>query len=159
MPMSEMRLLYRQVVLDHYRSPRNLRRQGPRAYRAEGDNPLCGDRVSVFLTLEGEAVTDVSFDGAGCALCIASASLMTELLRGLTKREADAVCAAFRDLMTRSGVHADRERLGDLALFAAVREHPTRVQCVTLAWAACQAALTGHGGRTSTDSSYWKNRS
>ena len=146
MPTSEMRLLYRDVVLDHYRSPRNLRRQGPRAYRAEGDNPLCGDRVCVFLTLEGEAVTDVSFDGAGCALCIASASLMTELLCGLTRCEADAVCAAFHDLMTRSGIHADRERLGELALFAAVREHPTRVQCVTLAWAACQAALTGHAG-------------
>ena len=91
MPTSEMRLLYRQVVLDHYRRPRNLRRQGPRAYRAEGDNPLCGDRVCVFLTLEGEAVTDVSFDGAGCALCIASASLMTELLCGLTRCEADAI--------------------------------------------------------------------
>lgn len=142
MPAPELQSLYQKVVLDHYRSPRNLRRQGPQALRAERDNALCGDRVCVFIALEGEELTDVSFDGVGCALCIASASLMTELLRGMSRGQADAVCSAFCHLMTNCGAVADGEALGELALFAVVREHPSRIPCVTLAWSACQTALT-----------------
>ena len=137
----EWRELYQQVVLDHYRRPRNHRRLEAPARSAEGHNPLCGDRVTIFILAGDGALRDVTFQGSGCALCVASASLMTERLRGKTDGEAGALVAAFLKWATASVETTDREGLGDLRLFEGVREFPARVKCVTLAWHAARAAL------------------
>lgn len=138
MPTSERRKLYQQVVLDHYRRPRNHRRLEAPARSAEIHNVLCGDQVTVFTLAADGVLREITFQGHGCALCIASASLMTEALRGKTDDEAGDKIAAFLRLATAAGDATDREELGDLRLFEAVCEFPARVKCVTLAWRALQ---------------------
>ena len=140
--MSELRDLYQEVILDHNRRPRNFGPL-PRANRqAEGHNPLCGDRVTVWLELEDGRIRDVSFEGAGCAISTASASLMTEALKGLGVEEARGLFRGFHELVTH-GEEADGPDLGKLAVFSGVREYPMRVKCATLAWHALMAALDG----------------
>jgi nitrogen fixation NifU-like protein len=136
--MSDLRDLYQEVILDHTRHPRNFGTLANANRNAKGHNPLCGDQVSVYLQMEGDRIADISFQGSGCAISTASASLMTEALKGLTVAEARDLFHGFHNLVTTGG---DPESLGKLAVFSGVREYPIRVKCATLAWHAVQAAL------------------
>jgi nitrogen fixation NifU-like protein len=142
--MSELQDLYQEVILDHNRRPRNFREIPPPARRAEGFNPLCGDRLTLYLDIEGDRIRDVAFKGSGCAISKASASLMTEALKGKTEAEARALFDAFHALVTGEGAHAHpRAELGKLAALGGVAEFPSRVKCATLAWHTLRAALAG----------------
>jgi|SRR4051812_6834950 nitrogen fixation NifU-like protein len=136
--MSDLRDLYQEVILDHTRHPRNFGTLANANREAKGHNPLCGDQVSVYLQMEGDRIRDIAFQGSGCAISTASASLMTEALKGLTVGEARELFHGFHELVTKGG---DPEALGKLAVFSGVREYPIRVKCATLAWHAVQAAL------------------
>jgi nitrogen fixation protein NifU and related proteins len=146
--MSELRELYQEVILDHNRRPRNFGALPSANHQAEGYNPLCGDKVTVFLNLQGDRIQDVAFQGAGCAISTASASLMTEALKGKTAEEARELFQGFQGLVTRG---EDSEDLGKLAVFAGVREFPMRVKCATLAWHTLLAALDEKGQPVSTE--------
>jgi nitrogen fixation NifU-like protein len=150
--MSDLRELYQQVILDHNKSPRNFRRVADANRTAEGFNPLCGDHLHVYLRLEGDVIQDVGFEGAGCAISKASASLMTSALKGRTAAEAEALFRRFQDMVTGSvDAEPDTEGLGKLAVFAGVREFPARVKCATLAWHTLHAALEGEDQPASTE--------
>ncbi|MFL6202401.1 MAG: Fe-S cluster assembly sulfur transfer protein SufU [Thermoanaerobaculia bacterium] len=136
--MSDLRDLYQEVILDHNRTPRNFGRLPNANRESEGYNPLCGDRVKVFLHVEDDRIEDIAFQGSGCAISTASASLMTEAVKGKTVEEARRLFHGFHDLMTTGG---NADDLGKLAVFTGVREYPIRVKCATLAWHAVQAAL------------------
>ena len=140
--MSDMRELYQEVILDHHKHPRNFGRLAGANRHAEGFNPLCGDRITVYALVEGDAIRDVSFEGSGCAICMASASVMTDELAGKTLDAADALHVRFHDLVTgESAKVPDLDALGKLAVFMGVREFPVRVKCATLPWHALRAAL------------------
>jgi nitrogen fixation NifU-like protein len=139
--MSDLRDLYQEVILDHTRRPRNFGTLANANREAKGYNPLCGDQVSVYLHMEGDRIQDIAFQGSGCAISTASASLMTEALKGLTIQEARELFRGFHGLVTTGGTGGDPEALGKLAVFSGVREYPIRVKCATLAWHAVQAAL------------------
>lgn len=150
--MSDLRDLYQEVILDHNRRPRNFRKQESANRKAQGYNPLCGDRVTVYLSLENGVVKDASFEGAGCAISTASASLMTESLKGKTEAEAQALFKGFHALVTGgTPTEEEVERLGKLAAFAGVAEFPVRVKCATLAWHTVHAALEGSTDPVSTE--------
>ena len=138
--MSDLRDLYQEMILDHGKRPRNFRPQEEGESRhAQGHNPLCGDRITVYVrTSEDGAIEDVSFQGSGCAISTASASMMTEALRGKTLAEARALFDRFHDAVAAEGEDAD---LGKLGVFKGVREFPMRVKCATLAWHTLRAAL------------------
>jgi nitrogen fixation NifU-like protein len=148
--MSDLRDLYQEVILDHNRQPRNFGPLPEANRTAEGLNPLCGDHVKVFLKLAGDRVQGITFEGAGCAISTASASLMTEALAGKTIAEARALFNQFHELLT-VGEAGDPETLGKLAVFSGVREFPMRVKCATLAWHTLKAALEGADRTTTTD--------
>jgi nitrogen fixation NifU-like protein len=141
----ESRELYQDIILDHGRKPRNFHKMEHPSHFANGHNPLCGDRVTVFLEIEGDKIKDVSFDGRGCAISTASASLMTEVLKGKTLAEADELFKAFHAEVTGGEVPPVEEKLQDdferLAPLEGVKAYPTRVKCATLAWHAFEAAL------------------
>jgi nitrogen fixation NifU-like protein len=141
--MSDLRELYQEVILDHSRQPRNFRRPDHANREAKGDNPLCGDKVAVFLTIENGKVRDVGFEGRGCAISMASASLMTEIVKGKTEAEARALFESFHDEMTgKSACHgAAAGELDKLTVLSGVREYPMRVKCATLSWHTLMAAL------------------
>ncbi len=141
--MPDLRDLYQEVILDHSRRPRNFRRPPSANRRAEGFNPLCGDKVTVFLDLEDGVVRDIGFEGSGCAISTASASMMTESLKGKSLAEVQAIFERFHDLVAGSGEAKD---LGKLAVFSGVREFPVRVKCATLVWHTMRSALDGSGG-------------
>jgi nitrogen fixation NifU-like protein len=151
--MSDLRELYQSVILDHNRQPRNLRRPEQTNRSAEGFNPLCGDKVTVHLELADGVVRDVGFEGSGCAISTASASLMTESVKGMKRADVDALFERFHRLVTGPSAQAppaaELDALGKLAVFAGVREYPVRVKCATLVWHALRAALEG-GGRSVT---------
>ena len=150
--MSDLRELYQQVILDHNKSPRNFHKVADANRTAEGFNPLCGDHLHVYLKMEGDVIRDVGFEGAGCAISKASASLMTSALKGRTTAEAGALFKRFHDMVTGSvEVEPDTEGLGKLAVFAGVREFPARVKCATLAWHTLNAAVKGEGQSISTE--------
>jgi nitrogen fixation NifU-like protein len=150
--MSDLRELYQAVILDHHKKPRNFRRLEGANRDAEGYNPLCGDKVHVYLKLEGDVVKDASFQGAGCAISTASASLMTESVKGKTRVEAEALLKRFHEMLTDpSQADADAAGLGKLAVFSGVREFPVRVKCATLAWHTLRAALQGQEQPVSTE--------
>lgn len=138
-PMSDLRELYQSLILDHNRNPRNFGRLGEPTHHGAGHNPLCGDRVEVYLRIVDDRVAEVSFEGDGCAISTASASLMTEALLGKPLAQAQAVFQEFHQLLT-SG-KSPQSDLGGLAVLAGVREFPTRVKCATLPWHTLQAAL------------------
>ena len=146
--MSDLRDLYQEVILDHNRAPRNFGKLENANRESEGYNPLCGDRVSVFLHVEEDRIEGIAFQGSGCAISTASASLMTEALKGKTVDEARRLFHGFHDLLTAGG---DADGLGKLAVFAGVREYPIRIKCATLAWHAVQAALDQKDRPVSTE--------
>ncbi len=147
--MSELRELYQQLIVDHSKSPRNCRPLEGANLSAEGYNPLCGDHVTLYVRLEGDRVKDISFQGNGCAISTASASLLTEVLKGKTREEAEALFRSFHDLVTgNSGEYAS---LGKLKVFAGVSEFPVRVKCATLVWHTLKAALNQIQGAVSTE--------
>jgi nitrogen fixation NifU-like protein len=140
--MPDLRELYQEIILDHNRSPRNFRKIEEANRFAEGFNPLCGDHYYIYAVVEDGVLTDVSFDGAGCAISKASASLMTETLRGKTVEEADAVIAGYRGMVLgESGAAEHKDQLGKLVVFSEVGNYPTRVKCAILAWHTLHAAL------------------
>jgi len=148
----ELRELYQQVILDHNKSPRNFRQMDNASQHAEGYNPLCGDHIDVYLLIEDGIVKDVSFKGEGCAISKASASLMTQLLKGKTKEEAEKLFEKFHDLVTgKLGDSANIDELGKLAVFAGVQEFPVRVKCASLAWHTMINALKGEQNKVSTE--------
>jgi nitrogen fixation NifU-like protein len=148
--MNELRDLYQEVILDHNRRPRNFGALANANREAEGHNPLCGDRVTVHLHVEDDRVQDISFEGTGCAISTASASLMTEAVKGRTVEEARRIFHGFHDLLTKESA-ADLASLGKLAVFSGVREYPMRVKCATLAWHTLQAALDQQDHPVSTE--------
>jgi nitrogen fixation NifU-like protein len=139
--MSELTDLYQEVILDHNRRPRNFREMSEANRRQEGYNPLCGDRLMLYVKLDGDRISDVSFQGSGCAISKASASLMTEALKGRTIDEANSLFERFHDMVT-SPPETAAPDLGKLSVFAGVREFPTRVKCASLAWHTLRAAVS-----------------
>jgi nitrogen fixation NifU-like protein len=141
--------LYQETILDHSRRPRNFRVLEDANRNAEGYNPLCGDKCTVFLRENDGVIEKITFQGAGCAISTASASLMTEALKGKTVSEAEALLATFHDLVTKEQPLPDG--LGKLAVFSGVREFPVRVKCATLAWHTLRVALRGRGEVVTTE--------
>jgi nitrogen fixation protein NifU and related proteins len=151
--MSDLRDLYQETIFDHYRRPRN-RHALPGANRsAEGYNPLCGDRITLYLTIENGIVKDAGFEGEGCAIATASASLMTEALKGRTEAEVEALFERFHAMATAPADQPppDEANLGKLAVLGGVREFPARIKCATLAWHTLRAALRDERGAVSTE--------
>ena len=148
--MSELTDLYQQVLLDHYRSPRNRGRPPGADHSAEGHNPLCGDRITVHVDFAGDRLRAIGFEGSGCAISQASASLMTEAARGLTRAEFERLFAAFRAAVT-GGAPEPGVELGKLEALTGVAAFPMRVKCATLAWHALEAALGARPGVVSTE--------
>ena len=146
----EVRELYQQIILDHNRNPKNFRTIEGADRVVEAYNPLCGDHYTIYLVLDGNRVTDVAFQGSGCAISKASASVMTELVRGGTKEEAERLFTLFHDLVT-GKVDADPFDLGKLAAFAGVRDYPARVKCASLSWHTMHAALASDTDSVSTE--------
>lgn len=142
--------LYQQVILDHSRAPRNFRKMDSATAESEGHNPLCGDNVRIFVRVTGGRVEDISFQGSGCAISKASASLMTDALRGRTVEEVKAVFHTVRELVT-TGQGGDSSELGKLAVFAGVHKFPARVKCAILPWHAVLAAVDGKQAPVSTE--------
>jgi nitrogen fixation NifU-like protein len=150
--MSDLRELYQAVIIDHHKKPRNFRTPDGANRSAEGYNPLCGDKVTVHLKLEDGVVKDIGFQGSGCAISTASASMMTESLKGKTLTEVDTLFKTFHELLTREPPpKPDEARLGKLTVFTGVREFPIRVKCATLAWHTLLAALKGEARTVSTE--------
>lgn len=139
--MTELSALYQDVILEHNRSPRNFRRMEDADRHAEGRNPLCGDQITVWLKLDGEVITDVSFHGSGCAISKASASLMTGAVKGRTRAEVDLLFERFRGVVTGQAGDTQGGALGKLAVFSGISAFPVRVKCATLPWHALKAAL------------------
>jgi len=152
--MSELRDLYQEIILDHSRQPRNHACPAGANREARGDNPLCGDRVTIYLTVENDVVKDVGFVGRGCAISVASASLMTEVLKGKTVAEAEALFRQFQTMVTKGdGGDGEAIELEKLEALAGVREYPMRVKCATLCWHTMAAALNAAAGAVSTEKS------
>jgi len=134
--------LYQEVVLDHNRRPRNFRKLEDANRTAEGFNPLCGDQIELYLTVEDDVITDIGFEGRGCAISKASASMMTESVKGMTEEEAERLFKAFRHMVTRGpDDDYDAETLGDLEILGSVVAFPVRIKCATLSWHTLHAAL------------------
>lgn len=148
----ELRELYQQVILDHNKSPRNYRVMEHPTQDAEGFNPLCGDKLHIYLLLEDGVVKDVSFQGSGCAISKASASLMTSMIKGKTKEEAEKIFEKFHDLITgKLGEQISIDELGKLAVFEGVKEFPVRVKCASLAWHTMKSALNKGRAKVTTE--------
>jgi len=140
--MASLSGLYQDLILDHNRAPQNFRRMEDANRRVEGINPLCGDRLTVWLRMEDGVIKDAAFQGSGCAISKASASLMTSAVKGKTRQEAEALFERFRRLVTGSMEQAEAESLGKLAAFSGISEFPIRVKCASLSWHALKAALS-----------------
>lgn len=150
--MTGLSELYQEVILDHNNSPRNFREIDGATQIAEGYNPLCGDRVVVYLQLDNDVIGDISFQGSGCAISKASASMMTVSLKGKTRTEAEEHFQRFHSMVTGAANRAiDPQALGKLAAFSGVCEFPARVKCANLAWHALHAALDGNRETVSTE--------
>ncbi len=146
----ELAELYRDLILDHNRKPRNFGRLGEPARHAQGHNPLCGDQLTVFVRLDGQTVSDIRFEGSGCAISTASASLMTEAVKGKDRAAIDALYTRVHDLLTQQHTPADAS-LGKLAALSGVHEFPARVKCASLCWHTLNAALTEGAATVSTE--------
>jgi nitrogen fixation protein NifU and related proteins len=150
--MAELRDLYQEVILEHSKAPRNFKKLASANHRAEGFNPLCGDRFTVYLDLEGDMVRDIAFEGSGCAISKASASMMTQSIKGKTIAEAEKIFENFHKFVTtQEHKDGDSAQLGKLAVFSGVAEFPARVKCATLAWHTLQAALEDKQESVSTE--------
>lgn len=150
--MADLRDLYQDVILEHSKAPRNFRELANANHKAEGFNPLCGDHFTVYLDLEGDAIRDISFQGSGCAISKASASMMTQSLKGKTKADAEKLFSRFHGMVTgHDPSNSEQAELGKLTVFSGVSEFPVRVKCATLAWHTLQAALEGKQDPISTE--------
>jgi nitrogen fixation NifU-like protein len=149
--MSELRDLYQDVILEHSKAPRNFRELPAANHKAEGFNPLCGDRFTIYVTTEGDAIRDITFQGSGCAISKASASMMTQCLKGKNKAEAAKIFERFHKLVTGQESSNGEAELGKLTVFSGVSEFPVRVKCATLAWHTLQAALEDKQEAVSTE--------
>lgn len=150
--MDELRELYQEVILDHNNNPKNFRQIEHPTHSAEGYNPLCGDQINIFLTVNDDVIEDVSFSGSGCAISKASASLMTAVLKSKTIQEARELFEKFQHMITQKpGAEVNMEELDKLAVFAGVREFPVRVKCASLAWHTLLAALKNKDNVVSTE--------
>ena len=148
--MSDMRELYQEIILDHNKQPRNCYVMDCAHKSADGHNPLCGDTVKVYLRISDGVISEISFQGAGCAICTASTSLMTESVKGKTVEEAKDLFDEFHHMLT--GVAAEQGvELGKLQVFEGVREYPVRVKCATLAWHTLNAAMEGEDEKVTTE--------
>ena len=147
---SELRDLYQTVILDHYKKPRNFGKLAGATCQAEGRNPLCGDQIVVYARVDGDRVEAVGFEGSGCAISTAAASLVSEIAKGKSRAEIEAIYTRFHDLVTGHG-DVDPSSVGKLEVLAGVREFPARVKCATLVWHALRAALEGRGEPVSTE--------
>lgn len=139
--MADLRELYQQLILDHNKNPRNFCVLDPADRYAEGHNPLCGDRVQIYLRLEGDRIATIGFQGSGCAISKASASLMTEAVQGKTLGETEVYFKNFQAMLTDPTREPDLAQIGKLSVFASLRDYPTRVKCATLSWHALRAAI------------------
>jgi nitrogen fixation NifU-like protein len=149
---AELKELYQQVILDHNKSPRNYRKIENATQHAEGYNPLCGDRIDIYLIVEDDLIKDISFKGEGCAISKASASLMTSTLKGMKITEAEKLFDKFHDLVTGKQVNGqDNSDLGKLIVFSGVQEFPVRVKCASLAWHTMKSALHNKSEKVTTE--------
>ncbi len=139
--MFDLKDLYQEIIVDHNRAPRNFREIENADITAEGYNPLCGDKLTVYIKLNNDVISDVSFQGEGCAISVASASLMTDQLMGKTEAEAEKIFETFHELVTDRDSEIDLEKVGKLGALAGVREFPARVKCATLCWHTLNSAL------------------
>jgi nitrogen fixation NifU-like protein len=137
----DLRDLYQELILDHSRHPANFRAMPEATRSVEGDNPLCGDHLRLFVRLQGQQIADISFQGSGCAISVASASLLTERIKGTIVTDAEALFHTVHRLLTMEEAAADEAELGEVAALAGVRQFPMRVKCATLSWYALRAAL------------------
>jgi nitrogen fixation protein NifU and related proteins len=149
--MASLSGLYQEMILDHNRAPQNYRRMDNANRRAEGNNPLCGDRLTVWLRVEDGKIQDAAFQGSGCAISKASASLMTTAVKGKSQAEAEALFERFRGLVTGTLDQQEAETLGKLAVFSGLSEFPIRVKCASLSWHALKAALVQPDAMVSTE--------
>jgi len=145
--MTDLRDLYQEVIIEHTRHPRNFGSLEPRTHEASGYNPLCGDKITVQVRVDGDCVDDVRFEGDGCSISTASASLMTEAVKGRSLAEASELFDRFHRLLTKGGA-SDPAALGKLAVMSGVRDYPVRVKCATLAWHTLRSALEAQGDVT-----------
>lgn len=141
--------LYQQVILDHCKKPRNFHEMAQATTSAQGHNPLCGDQLKLFLVLDGDKISDISFVGSGCCISKASASLLTEFAKGRTKSDVETMFGRVREMVTTGNVVGD---VGKLAVFAGVHKYPARVKCAILSWHAVMAAIKGDGKPVTTES-------
>jgi nitrogen fixation NifU-like protein len=153
--MSDLHGLYQEVILDHNKRPRNFRAMPEASHHADGFNRLCGDKVTIFLKMDGDRIGDVSFQGSGCAISTASASILTDAVKGKTRAEAEDLFQTFHDLVTgherSNGRNSQGPQLGKLAVFSGVSEFPARVKCASLAWHTLHNALQGSEEIVSTE--------
>lgn len=148
--MPELRDLYQEVILEHSKSPRNYRALANANHKADGYNPLCGDHFTIYVNVDDDRINEISFQGSGCAISKASASMMTQALKGKKTQEAEALFEAFHSIVT-GKQSTNTQALGKLAVFSGVSEFPVRVKCATLAWHALRAALQGQEQPVSTE--------
>jgi nitrogen fixation NifU-like protein len=149
--MSDLSELYQEILLEHNSKPRNFRKLDQPTQTAEGYNPLCGDRITLYLSLEDNLISDVSFQGSGCAISRASASMLTQSIKGQTVARAQEIFEAFHHMLTEPGAELDYDVLGDLETLSGVVAFPTRIKCAVLAWHTMQAALDGQGEAVTTE--------
>jgi nitrogen fixation NifU-like protein len=149
--MADLRDLYQELILEHSKAPRNFRELADANHHAEGYNPLCGDHFTVYVQMDGDAIRDISFQGMGCAISKASASMMTQILKGKTKAEAEELFQRFQKLVTGHSANGEKEQLGKLTVFHGVSEFPVRVKCATLAWHTLRAAMEDKQDTVSTE--------
>ena len=148
--MFDLKDLYQEVIVDHNRNPRNFGKLDNADKKLEGFNPLCGDRLTLYLKINNDQIDDITFDGAGCAISVASASLMTDAMKGKSIEEAESIFNEFHDLVTNED-EIDFDKTGKLAIIAGVRNYPTRVKCATLCWHTLNSALHGNETPVSTE--------
>ncbi|HET9466093.1 MAG TPA: SUF system NifU family Fe-S cluster assembly protein [Gemmatimonadales bacterium] len=149
--MTRLNTLYQDLILDHNRAPQNYRPMENANRRVEGNNPLCGDRLTIWLRMENGIIADATFQGLGCAISMASASLMTSAIKGKNRAQAEALFERFLGMITGSGEPAEADSLGKLAVFSGVSEFPIKVKCASLSWHAMKAALNQSDAVVSTE--------
>jgi nitrogen fixation NifU-like protein len=149
--MSDLRELYQEILLEHNSKPRNFRKLPGANCTAEGYNPLCGDQITLYLNVEDDVIADVGFQGSGCAISRASASLMTQSIKGQSVAKVEKIFDAFHRMLTKPGEPLDDDVLGDLEMLSGVAEFPTRIKCAILSWHTLRASLTGQREAASTE--------
>ena len=149
--MPDLRELYQDVILEHSKAPRNYHELKTANHKAEGYNPLCGDRFTVYVDLQDDSIHDIGFQGSGCAISKASASMMTQIVKGKSRAEAETLFDRFHKMVTGQAANGNLYELGKLTVFSGVSEFPVRVKCATLAWHTLRAALEGKEEVVSTE--------